>query len=316
MSKNDEKNEENEENEEKTRAFVSDTLIVRLDKAEQAAPCIVVLVGPTQSIGKQWAIEESSVVIGRSVDSDIFLQDLSVSKLHAKMTLKNGVVSITDLKSTNKTIVNDKELEVNKEIELFDNDRVKLGNVIFKFLEKGNIESVAASETYDRLLKDNLTGIYNKATFSNKAQEFFKKAKLLGLNLGLITFDLDHFKEINDIYGHSTGDDILKKTAGCISEGIIREKDIFARTGGEEFCILLLGSNAEQSKEVAERVRATIESIRHEFENQSVRISVSVGVSVNLEEDESWLSIFKRADKALYEAKRSGRNQVCFTISN
>ena len=299
----------------KTSIIPSDTFKVRLQQAGQAPPSLVMLVGPASSVGRQWELEDTDLIIGRAESCHICVEDRSVSKSHAKITLVAGEVHISDLQSTNKTIINGDIIEPLAPQKLKNNDQVKTGNVIFKFLEEGNIESVSAAQTFDRTQIDSLTEIYNKGALEVKGVEFFRRAELLAAPLSLVTFDIDHFKKVNDTHGHAAGDYILKEVAAEIRNKLIRDNDFFARSGGEEFCLLLLGGEVGQAEDVAERIRTTIENHSFVFQNQPIPITVSAGVSTRVPEDTSWQDIFQRADKALYASKEGGRNKVTVTSS-
>lgn len=294
----------------KTSILQSDTFKLRLAQAGQAPPSVVLLVGPAHSVGRQWPIEDSDRIIGRSPNAHIYVDDRSVSKSHAKLVLGGGDVSIVDLESTNKTIVNGRPIQPLVPVRLGNNDQIKTGNVIFKFLEKGNVETVGFAQTYDRTQRDPLTGIANRAGVNLKGPESFKRSELLGIPLSIIVFDIDHFKIVNDTYGHLAGDYILKEISSVITNKLIRENDFFARTGGEEFCLLLLGSTLKVASEVAERIRATIENHKFVFEGTQIPITISAGLAVKTEKDQDWEQIFDRADKALYVSKNAGRNKV------
>jgi len=293
---------------EKTSVVPSDTFKVRLAQAGQAPPCLVLLVGPSQEVGRQWPIEDTERSLGRAPQNNICVVEKSVSSGHAKLLLSAGDVSVVDLQSTNKTMVNGKVIEPMVPTKLRNNDKLQIGNVIFKFLEKGNIETVSTAESYDRGMTDALTGINNKGAFEKKADEFFKRSNLLNAELSLITFDIDHFKAVNDTYGHATGDYVLKELSKEIRDHLIRGNDFFARTGGEEFCILLLGGPSKQAQEIAERIRKTIENKKFEMNGIEIPITISLGVSTKLASDKDWQSLFGRADKALYTSKNGGRN--------
>ncbi|MBT4760380.1 MAG: GGDEF domain-containing protein [Bdellovibrionaceae bacterium] len=294
----------------KTSILTSDTFKIRLAEAGEAPPCLVLLVGPVNSVGRQWPIESPEKVIGRSIDVPISVEDRSVSKAHAKLLLAAGEVAIMDLESTNRTMVNEQPVEPLKPVKLKNNDKIQMGNIIFKFLEKGNIETVSAAQTFDRGLVDSLTKINNKGALMAKGPENFNKASMLGLPFSLMTFDIDHFKHVNDTYGHDAGDYILIEMVRVIKDRMIRENDFFARSGGEEFCLLLLGSHLLQSTEIAERIRITVENFKFEFNGTLIPITISIGVSCKTEHDTGWEDIFKRADEALYDSKNGGRNMV------
>lgn len=294
----------------KTSVMPSDTFKLRLAQAGQAPPALVLLVGPAASVGRQWPIEDADVIIGRSPNANIFVDDRSVSKFHAKLTLSGGDVTIIDLESTNKTFVNGKVLTPLQPMKLNNNDQIKTGNIIFKFLERGSIETVASAQAFDRALTDALTDIANRGALEAKAPEFFKRASLLGFPLSLLIFDIDKFKHVNDTYGHPAGDYILKEVTRVVKTKLIRGNDFFARAGGEEFCLLLAGSSIQQAEEVAERIRATIEAQQFVFEGQSIPITISIGVAGYDASDTKWTEIYDRADKALYHSKNNGRNCV------
>jgi len=159
---------------------------------------------------------------------------------------------------------------------------------------------------------DVLTGLYNRRYFDEMLDAEWKRSGRNKSQLSVIIFDLDHFKIINDTYGHQTGDEYLKKTAAVLSSVFKRETDVVARFGGEEFIVLLPGSPAEHAFELAEKVRQGIESTSvGQEEWQSIGTTISAGIrccipDFNVRAD----SIISNADQALYRAKQEGRNQV------
>lgn len=294
----------------KTSIIQSDTFKLRLAQAGQAPPSVVLLVGPANSVGRQWPIEDTDRIIGRAPTSHVYVDDRSMSKSHAKLVLSGGDVSIIDLESTNKTLVNGRHIPSLQPVRLKNNDQIKMGNVILKFLERGSIETVASAQTYDRGQSDGLTGIANRGALNARAPELFKRSNLLGIPFSLIVFDIDRFKAINDTYGHPTGDYVIREIASVVRAKLIRENDFFARTGGEEFALVLLGSSLNTAQEVAERVRQTIQAHEFAFEGKRFPVTISAGVAGLKDQDLNWESIYERADKALYQAKNAGRNRV------
>lgn len=301
---------EDEQPLDKTSVVQSETFKVRLAQAGQAPPSLILLVGPANTVGRQWPIEDTDRILGRAATAHVSVDDRSVSKSHCKLILSGGDVSIIDLQSTNKTVVNGRVLTPLVPHKLGSNDQIKTGNVIFKFLERGNIETVATGMTYEKAHTDALTGIANRGGLNSRAVESFRRSDLLGVPFSLITFDIDHFKAVNDNYGHPAGDFILKEIARVIREKLIRENDFFARSGGEEFCLILLGSGLNQAHEIGERIRHTIEAHSFQFEGRLIPVTISAGVATKSSQDKSWEEVFDRADKALYVSKRSGRNRV------
>jgi two-component system cell cycle response regulator len=294
----------------KTSVVQSDTFKVRIAQAGEAPPCVVLLVGPSNEIGRQWPIESSDTVIGRSPNSKIHVDDRSVSKSHAKLVIQAGEVSIVDLESTNLTLVNNQPVVALQPHKLVNNDQIKTGNVIFKFLERGNIETVSVAQTFNKAVMDPLTGIFNRGALNGEGPDRFNKSRILGTPLSVIAFDIDHFKKVNDSHGHPAGDHVLKELARVVKDTLIRAGDFFARFGGEEFCLLLLGSPLPRVEEIAERIRRTIQDHPFEFEGTKIPVTISVGIAIIKDSDHGWADIFSRADKALYESKHGGRNRV------
>lgn len=296
--------------EEKTTVVRGDTFKVRLEEATKAPPCLVMLEGPAGYVGRQWPIDKNDIIIGRSMSSSIFVDDRSVSKSHAKLALSSGDVYIVDLESTNRTVVNDDSIPPLVPVKLANNDQIKTGNVLFKFLERGSIEAHAIEQLQTKSEKDPLTGIFNKGALQIKGAESFKRAKLLKVPLSIAVFDIDHFKKINDTHGHSAGDFVLKELAAVIGNKLIRLDDFFARYGGEEFVVILFGSNIVQAAEIGERLRATIESHTFVFQGTKIPVTISVGVAAKEPEMSLWEELFAKADTALYTSKKGGRNRV------
>lgn len=298
----------------KTSVVQSDTFKVRIAQAGEAPPCLVLLVGPANEVGRQWPIEATDSVIGRSPTAHVHIEDRSVSKSHAKIVLSAGEVSIIDLESTNKTVVNSKILPSLQPQKLKNNDQIKVGNIIFKFLERGNIETVSVAQTFNKALIDQLTGINNRGALNVQGVEVFNKSRMLGSPMSVIIFDIDFFKKVNDNYGHPAGDYVLRDLARVVRDNLIRGNDYFARYGGEEFCLLLLGSPQKQVEEIGERIRRTIQEHQFIYEGTRLPVTISIGIATINEADKSWNDIFNRADKALYVSKHNGRNRVSIAM--
>lgn len=156
---------------------------------------------------------------------------------------------------------------------------------------------------------DNLTNIYNRRYFFDMSENLISIAKREQKKVSLIMLDIDYFKKINDTYGHQIGDFILIQLVKEIKSAL-RESDIFARIGGEEFTILLSDTSLEGASIIAEKIRLIIEEKTFEYNNTSINITISIGISELNKENISIADLYKESDKKLYEAKRSGRNRV------
>lgn len=296
--------------EDKTSVVTSETLKIKLAEAGNSPPALVLLMGPGKLVGKQWAIETTNMVIGRSPESQIFVDDKSVSRRHARIILEGSNVYIYEEGSANGTEIDGQKIEAQKQILLVNNQQVKTGNVIFKYLEKGNIEAVTNRVMSDLTQIDPLTEIFNKGALESQGKELFKRAKAAELPLTVIVFDLDNFKMVNDTHGHAAGDFVLKELSAVVKERLIRREDVFGRFGGEEFCLILFGGDLRRGVDVANRVRSTIE--KHEFKVKEavIPVTISAGVATLELSMDSWEELFERADQASYLSKKGGKNRV------
>lgn len=158
---------------------------------------------------------------------------------------------------------------------------------------------------------DSLTGIKNRRKFLEVLQTKLLEAKRYGMPLALIFFDIDHFKQINDSYGHETGDSVLQELSSVVSS-MIRQTDIFARFGGEEFVILVHNNDLGTGQYLADKIRSQIE--QHPFP-QCGTVTCSFGVT-QFQMDDTTAKIIKRADDAMYAAKQNGRNRVEIVVTD
>jgi two-component system cell cycle response regulator len=215
---------------------------------------------------------------------------------------------IEDLGSTNGTYVNDEKLAKDR-CALKDGDQIRVGRSILKFMTGTNLEANYHEEIYRLMTVDALTQVYNKRYFGEALEREYNRAHRYKRELSLVLLDVDHFKVINDTNGHLAGDAILRQVAAEVKPRL-REQDIFARVGGEEFAMLLPEIGRDGAMITGEKVRRIIEGATFVFEKISAKITVSVGVtSLDLRSREP-NSLYERADAALYEAKAKGRNCV------
>ncbi|MFH2065181.1 MAG: diguanylate cyclase [Pseudomonadota bacterium] len=170
-----------------------------------------------------------------------------------------------------------------------------------------------AKEMERLAISDPLTGAANRRHFFNMAQQELKRAKRYDKAVALIMMDIDFFKKINDTYGHQTGDEALKALVACCRP-ILRESDLLARFGGEEFCLLLPETGIHQAGQLAERLRGSMENLRMCEGDREFGFTVSMGVAEVQKIEESIDAAIKRADGALYEAKTGGRNKCVVRI--
>ncbi len=168
----------------------------------------------------------------------------------------------------------------------------------------------AATRELERLAAtDPLTGAFNRRRFREVGNAELRRSKRHQHTFSVLMLDIDHFKAVNDTYGHGIGDTALKKTVTVI-QGSLREQDTLGRLGGEEFAVIVPETGTEEAAVVAERIRASIAQIVIDTPDEPFSFTMSIGVSESDHNDDSVEDALARADKALYDAKEQGRNQV------
>lgn len=188
--------------------------------------------------------------------------------------------------------------------------RIKsLGERMEAMEQEANQMRSTIEEQRKQTMKDGLTALPNRTAYAEYTEKELARSQRHNLELSLIVCDIDHFKSINDTFGHLSGDKVLKLVAGCIEKSL-RVSDFVARYGGEEFVILMPETPLEAARLATEKVRAAIDNCAFHFKAKPVNITASFGVA-QLRGDEAIETLFDRADKALYQAKQTGRNKVC-----
>jgi diguanylate cyclase (GGDEF)-like protein len=267
------------------------------------AACIVVIYGP--ELGKRMQLGAAPFEIGRSSKNELFVDQESISRHHARITFDGTDHWVADLNSTNGTYVNDLSV---REQRLQDGDQLRVGRSILKFMTGENVEVHYHEEIYRLMTVDALTQIFNRRYFNEALEREVNRSKRYKRKLSLVSFDIDHFKRVNDTYGHLAGDNLLRQIAAAVKNRLRRE-DVFARTGGEEFGIVLPEVGLDGARTTAEKVRRIVESTPLKHEKEVIPCTVSVGL-VCLQADDTSEGLYKRADERLYEAKLAGRNRV------
>ena len=281
-------------------------IIETFNKIEDIKACFVVLAG--KDIGKNFEINKKKFFIGRNPKCDVPVNDDDVSRRHARVEMTTQGIIIYDLGSTNGTLVNGMKI---KKHTLQDGDRIQVGSfTILKFNFLDALENTFNEELYNSANRDFLTQAYNKKYFIDRLSMEFSYAIRHTAPLSLLFFDIDHFKKINDKYGHLAGDFILKDLVLKIKSEK-RQEDLLARYGGEEFILLLRDTSAEKAILIAENMRITIQKHNFKFEKKDIPVTISIGISVLKDENFKNINSFiKTADEELYKAKKNGRNQT------
>lgn len=276
------------------------------EEASEKPACLVVVGGDLN--GTIYDLNQGITTVGRSPDCVISVDFRGVSRKHFQVEMNAKVATLADLGSSNGTYLNNKKLEQTE--QLTRGDVIKIGNIAFKYIPEGDPERLTYDKLHHEANTDGLTGCYNKTYFNNSLSAHFRKSQTSTSQLSLIVFDLDHFKNLNDNFGHDAGDYVLKEIASVVRENGIRDGDVFARYGGEEFVVLLPETGSKQAMEIAERLRSLVEQHKFVYDSKRLPVTASVGVAEFTPELANSTELFKRADAAVYKSKNAGRNQV------
>ncbi len=241
--------------------------------------------------------------------------DVGVSRVHAKIVaLAGGGALLVDLGSTNGTFVDGERI---KERLLVEGDKIRVGQgTVLKYARYDEAELRMQRRLVDEALRDGMTRVYPRRYFMDRVDSELGYAARHGLPVSVVLFDLDHFKAVNDTYGHLSGDSVLCAVAAVCAR-TVRNEDVLARYGGEEFIVLLRGIVKEGAMRLAERLRRAIELAELGNLLEPPRaITISLGVATFTTEDFRPLEtarerLVSAADAALYRAKHGGRNLVC-----
>ncbi|MFO0696805.1 MAG: GGDEF domain-containing protein [Polyangiales bacterium] len=267
---------------------------------------VIVIAGP--NVGEMFKVGDGGD-IGRGTDAAFRLTDTEISRHHARFVVRDGNVLVQDLNSTNGTFVNGAQVKLQP---LKDGDKIQVGTTtILKFSYHDDLEEQFQRRMYESALRDGLTKAFNKKYFHERLESEVAYALRHDSALSLILLDLDHFKRINDTYGHLAGDYVLSTFSSSVLS-TIRKEDVFARYGGEEFALISRGLDSKAAHQFAERVRSAVERFAFTFQGQRMPVTVSVGISAMPESQALTAeALVDAADKALYAAKSGGRNRVC-----
>ena len=199
------------------------------------------------------------------------------------------------------------KLTMSRGTKLLDSEIVKMENLLSALIYPLR-NTLLYKQAVEKAYIDPLTGVNNRAAFDKAIEQEFDLAERHRNALSLMMLDIDHFKQINDNYGHVIGDTVLKNFADCVTD-CIRRSDAIFRYGGEEFAIMLRNTELDGAELLAERMRKKVEETLFKYDSVKLSITVSIGVTQQLDQDDC-NSLIDRADKQLYKAKQAGRNQV------
>jgi diguanylate cyclase (GGDEF)-like protein len=264
--------------------------------------------------GRVVCLDQGEVVVGRDPEADLWVTDPAVSRKHVRIVhdREHGVV-LHDLGSRNGTFVDGKRVQRTRQLQ--PGARIQLGpTFLMRFTVGDAREEGFQRSLYESSVRDALTGVFNRRYFERRLASELSYAHRSNGSIAVLLIDVDHFKDLNDAYGHRAGDEILCGLARQLGR-VVRAEDVLARWGGDEFIVLARNATAEAAHQLAERLRRAA-GTAHIIANEvplSPSISIGVVTLAEIEPDEGAAEIIARADDRLYGAKLGGRDRVCTT---
>ena len=276
----------------------------------QQRTVIKVLTGNEAGRVHVFAVDElGELIVGRATTCDLRIDDTSLSRQHCRIHKTNGAYFVEDLGSRNGTQVDG--MRIKAPMLLADGALIQLAaGTIIMFSHQEDLEVQAEQRLYASAVLDPLTGLHNRRHLDARLKSEFAFANRHHTPLSVLLIDIDHFKKINDTYGHAGGDAALRVLADRLQRAV-RIEDIVARYGGEEFAVVARGIEAAGAMLLAERIRETVTKIQVAHEGTFIAFTISVGVATMSRERifDSVASVLKAADDGLYKAKETGRNR-------
>jgi diguanylate cyclase (GGDEF)-like protein len=261
-------------------------------------------------LGRVTRLGPERMRIGRSQEAEIWLSDDGVSRKHASIHCEGDAYILEDQGSANGTFVGGARVERH---ELRDGDVIQFGpTALFRYTLSDESQEALLRQLYEASVTDALTGAHNREYFDAQLRSELSYARRHGTDVSLVLFDADHFKKVNDTYGHQIGDMVLIQIAQQV-RNTVRNEDVFSRYGGEEFALVLRGIDIKGAGAVAERLRVKIAALQIATEKGPITVTVSAGcasLGTSNEQERTPEGLITTADRRLYAAKHAGRNRV------
>ena len=297
------------------RTLAPETVKLNVDEVRQSIAAaqrkqaaLVVLQGSESEIGTHVMLDKA-VTIGRDPKIELPLQDEGISRRHCRIFFEaaKSAFFIEDLNSTNGTLLNGKPVQAPKKLEA--GDRIFLGACVVKFTFSDALE-VGYHAQMDVLVgTDDLTGLIAKRRFDAAYVRAVDEARQMRASLAVMMLDLDGLKLINDTHGHPVGAHTIAEVGKIIGQ-VVSPHGAACRFGGDEFAAFLPGLGKRDGKQVGESIRSVVAGHRFEKDGVVVRPTISIGVSAFPDDGASADLLLRRADEALYRAKKTGRDRV------
>lgn len=279
-------------------------------------PALVFLTGDL--IAVPIPLEREEVILGREIGADVRVNDTKVARRHAKIvtstesSTRETVYTLKDFGTRNGTLLNGERI---MEEELQNGDKITIGDHILRFDLLDEIDREYQRHIHRLIAHDDLTGLLSGRSFFSELRREAERSKINDRPFCVMMMDIDHFKNVNDTFGHLTGSKTLEEIGACIIN-CLRGGDTAARFGGEEFAAFLLDAELGQAMVAGERIRREIET--HDFSvvrqgrlDEKHHVTISIGIAAFPDDSSDPIELVEMADSALYRAKREGRNRVC-----
>ena len=279
-------------------------------------PALVFLTGDL--IAVPIPLEREEVILGREIGADVRVNDSKVSRRHAAIITsidpetQESVFTLKDFGSRTGTLLNGERV---REEVLQNGDKITVGENILRFDLLDEIDREYQRHIHRLISHDDLTGLLSGRSFFSELRRESERTKIDNKPFCVLMMDIDHFKNVNDTYGHLTGSKTLEEIGECIIN-CLRSGDAAARFGGEEFAAFLLDAEVGQAMVAAERIRREIEAnqftvVRQGKPEEKHHVTISIGIAAFPDDSSDPIELVEMADSALYRAKREGRNRVC-----
>lgn len=256
-----------------------------------------------------FALNEEGLVLGRGLDADVQLPASMISRRHCRISCVGSKILVEDLNSTNGTVIDGARV---RRAFLPAESRLKVGPFVLKVEYKGPAELREQNQLLEAARLDALTGVPNRGWLIRRAARLLAELQSPETCLSAVLVDIDHFKHINDRYGHAAGDTVLRGVAQMLHEQM-RQRDLLGRFGGEEFVMILPHTEQQEALIFCDRIRENIAHAHFDHNGVILNVQVSIGITCTTHaEIVSLDSLIGDADAAMYRAKKGGRNRVCF----
>ncbi len=268
---------------------------------EPAPPFLVVIASQRPPSSPRIVLEPSSteVTLGRGVDNTIVLDDDAASRLHARLERRADGWWVVDAGSVNGTFVNGERVDA---APLREGDRLHVGQTIFKLVSPEFEEAIV--EIFPRVPVDGLTGAWSRHRLVERIDDELRNRGRPGWQLALALFNIDRFKRFNDTHGHLAGDQVLRRLAEFMRQGM-RSDEVLARYGGDELAWLLPGSDLEEARARAHAISTEIASLEIPIEGRTIVVTVSAAVVSACEQTRTAAEFTQAVERTLYVMRRS-----------